>query len=545
MPKKPRHTPDPTPAQVRLRATLADCAILLLLAVWLFNTNHIFTFIDDEINMLGPAAQPTAAFFSSLGETIRSHEHPPLFDIILHFWLRATGGSLDWLRVPSLLFFLAGLFVLSRAARILAGVPGSTALIWLGALWPYGFHFARLAGWYSFAFLLIAATTWAYLRYAALLAEHADASACRWAWIRVCVLGLLLVYTNYFGWALLFLLAVDDWIRHRQHPGTLKRLLITAAIFVVAYAPLWPAFRYELGAGTTLHQSWFYRLANTAYNVYVLFISESMAPWFWKFGVPGALAILTAILFVLFVVRGPARRFLIYAALLLLLMSLGGILYPRRLFMIAPWVMLATAAAIGTVENNKWRLTVGICLGIVAGLGWYGFAARQYYATPRFFEPWEKVAQDAAETVKEGGLVVGNNPSFLFYLTYALQVPPSPNRFLFSGVVGDAIPNPQVWQPENWEQAGRPVRPRVLWVKGMPGPEQGGAMQSVSDWLDKNCAGHNDRYMARDASYLAKRRFAPQIEQLLWRIEIHDYACESSPAPSSPAPPVIIIPAPK
>lgn len=75
----------------------------------------------------------------------------------------------------------------------------------------------------------------------------------------------------------------------------------------------------------------------------------------------------------------------------------------------------------------------------------------------------------------------------------------------------------------------------------MPSPEQGGAMQSVSDWLDKNCAGHNDRYMARDASYLAKRRFAPQINQLLWRIEIHDYACESSPVP----PPVIIVPAPK
>jgi hypothetical protein len=534
MPKTPHPPAALTPAQTRLRVALADASLLLLLAFILFSTNHLFTFIDDEANILGPAAQPTGAFLSSLGTLLRGHEHPPLYDLLLHFWLRATGGAMDWLRVPSVVFFVVGLFCLSRAARLLAGAPASTALLWLGALWPYGFHFGRLAGWYSFAFFLIAALTWAYLHHAALLAENRDPAACRSAWVRVCLLGLALVYTNYLGWALLFLLAVDDWIRHRARPETKKRLLATAAIFVVAYAPLWPALWFELTVGVTVRQSWTYRLANAAYNVYVLFVSESVAPWFWSLGIPAALATAGCLLLALLGLRGHARRFLIFASILVAVMALAGILYPRRLFMVAPWFLLAIAAGIGAIENRYWRSGIALCLGLVAATGWYGFYARRFYATPRFFEPWQAVAQEAADTVRGGGLVIGNNPSFFFYLTYALQVPESPSGFRFSGIVTETIQYPQVWEAEDWEHAGRPLRPNVLWILGMPGAAQGSAMATAGQWLDTHCGGREVHYLARDPSYQAKQRLAPEINQLLWRVETHDYACPSTaPAPAN------------
>ena len=518
---------------MRLRANLADGSLLLLLVFILFSTNHLFTFIDDETLMLGPAAQPTRAFLSSLGEVIAGHEHPPLYDILLHFWIQATAGAMNWLRVPSVIFFVAGLFCLSCAVQLLAGIPGSTALLWLGVLWPYGFHFGRLAGWYSLVFFLIAALTWAYLRHAELLAENRDPAVCRAAWIRACVCGIALVYANYLGWALLFLLAVDDWIRHRARPGTMKRLLATAAIFVAAYAPLWPALWREVAIATSHPQSWTYRLANAAYNVYVLFVSESAAPWFWSFGIPAALAVAACVLLALCGLRGAARRFVIFALVLVAAMALTGILYPRRLFMVAPWLLLAIAAGIGTIGNRYWRSGMALCLGLVAAIGWYGFFARRYYATPRFFEPWESVAQDAADTVRNGGLVVGNNASFFLYLTYALQIPESPPGFRFSGIVTGAVKHPQVWQPEPWEQAGRPVRPHVIWVLGMPGAQPGSPMAEAGQWLDAHCEARNVRYLARDASYEAKRRFAPEIDQLLWRIEIHDYFCPAPPAPAS------------
>jgi hypothetical protein len=515
-----------TPAQIHLQANLVEGALLLFLAFLLINTNHLFTFIDDEVNMLGPTAQPTSVFLSSLGPLLRMHEHPPLYDLFLHFWLRLTGGAMNWLRVPSVLFFVAGLFCLSRAARLLVGVAGSTALIWLGVLWPYGFHFGRLAGWYSFVFLLISALTWTYLHHAKLPAENADPATCRSAWFRVCLLGLALVYANYLGWALLFFLVVDDWIRHRGRPDTMKRLVMTGGVFLIAYLPLWPALWHEFTIGTSFGQSWAYRLINAAYNVYVMFVSESLAPWFWSFGIPAALAVAGCLLLMLFGLRGPAQRFFIFAALLMAVMVLTGILYPRRLFVVAPWFLLATAAGIGTVQNRYWRSGIALCLGLIAAAGWYGLYVRRLYAAPRFFEPWEIVAQEAADTVRNGGLVIGNNPSFFFYLTYAVPIPESPSGFRFEGVVTKGVQHPQIWEASAWEQAGRPLRPNVLWVFGMPGPEQGSVMGSAREWLDAHCEARNVRYLARDPGYEAKQRFAPQIGQLLWRVEIHAYRCE-------------------
>jgi hypothetical protein len=267
--------------------------------------------------------------------------------------------------------------------------------------------------------------------------------------------------------------------------------------------------------------------------MYVLFVSESVAPWFWSFGIPAALATAGCVLLALFGLRGAAQRFVIFGLILVTAMAVTGILYPRRLFMVAPWFLLAIAAGIGRIEKWYWRSGIALCLGVVAATGWYGFFARRYYATPRFFEPWGSVAQDAADVVRNGGLVVANNSSFFFYLTYALQIPESPSGFHFSGIVTEAIKHPQIWEPEQWGQAGRPVRPNVLRVIGMPGAAPGSAMAAAGQWLDAHCEGGNVRYLARDPSYEAKQRFAPEVGQVLWRIEIHEYVCE--PAPPGPA----------
>jgi hypothetical protein len=282
----------------------------------------------------------------------------------------------------------------------------------------------------------------------------------------------------------------------------------------------------------TLRQSWTYRLANTAYNVYVLFVSESVGPWFWWLGVPAALGAAACLLLVFFGVHGPARRFLLFAGVLVAAMALTGILYPRRLFLVAPWVLLPIAAGIGVVENRYWRSGLALSLGMVAAVGWYGVSARQYYSAPRFLEPWEMVARDAAEAVRGGAMLVGNNPSFFFYLTYALQAPESTRPWRFSGILTQTVQHPQVLEAEAWEAAGRPLRPLMYWVRGMPGPETGTPIAAAGDWLDARCPGRSVRYLARDPGYSWKQRFAPELNQLLWRVEVRQYAC--APDPSLP-----------
>jgi hypothetical protein len=517
------------PAQTRVRATLADSFLALLFGLILLNTNSLFVFIDDEVNMLDPAAMPVGAFLGSLGEILRTHQHPPLYDLFLNLWLNLTGGTMAWLRVPSVVFFVAGIFCLSRAAQTISGSESARALIWLAILWPYGFHYGRLAGWYSLVFLLISALTWAYLRYVV--------APSREGWVRACVLGILLVYASYMGWALLFLLAADDWVRHRERQGTMKRLATTAAVFVVAYLPLWPAFWNELSLTITPAQVWSNRLLNALYNGYILFVSESVGPWFWWAGIPAAAGIATALLLVFFGIKEAPRRWLAFGALLMAGMAIAGILNPRRLFVFAPWILLPFGVAIGTIERAVWRIGIALALGLVGAAGWYGIYTQRYYGAPRFTEPWETVASETAQAVRSGAIVIGNNPSFFFYLTYALEAPErTGEQWRFSGVLTRSVQHPRVWEPEAWVASGRPISPYLLWVRGMPGPEEGTPMAEARDWLNAHCASRNVRYLARDPGYEWKQQFAPEPAPLLWRIELREYSCDSAQtSPASPA----------
>lgn len=493
---------------------------LFLLGFALVYTNRWFTVIDDETTVLSDAAQPLNATLALFRSGLGQHEHPPLHDVLLHVWLWFTGGVFDWLRAPSIVFFLVGLFLLSRAARRIGGQSSATVLLWLGALWPYGFHFGRLAIWYSFAFLVISALTWAYLRFC-------DSPTGR-AWALVWFLELALVCTNYFGWALLALLAADDWIRHRERRGTARRLLWSSALLVIAYVPLWPAFLGELNYGAQSIHSWRALPLILGFNTYVLLVSESVAPWFWSFGIPATLAVASSLLLVFFRVRRDIGRFLLFAGLLVLGMGLIEILNTKRVILVAPWVLLPMAVALGSSQGPMARRGLALSLLVVGGIGWYGIASRQYYAAPRFIEPWLSISGEAASALRNGSGVIGNNPSFFFYLTYALHVPQDRVDWRFSGTLPAQVRSEGVWDPEEWLAAGQPVRPTMLWVRGLPGPAEGTPMAAAATWLEQHCIDRSDRTLMPDPAYQWKRRYFPQLGDLFWRVEIREYACDKS-----------------
>ena len=321
---------------------------LLLLGIGLVTTNNSATFLDGEATILGAASNPLRTmlglFFSGAG----THEHPPLYEIILHFWLRWTGGNFDYLRIPSILFFLAGLFLLGRACRHLAGSSSAgVAVIWVGVLWPVGFHFGRLATSYSFSFFLVAGLTLSYFKYLE------DQTTGRWAaFFFFCA---CLIWTSYFGWAILACLAIDQVLRWRakEPAATPKVLLGTAALLCVSFLPLFSAFRSELSNGMNLHQGALTILANAAFHVFSLFVSESVAPWYWWLSVPAGLAVLLCVGLVAWWLPRPARRFLFYSVAILVVMALLGILQTQYLFMLSPWVLLPVGVAIDTAKP-RW-----------------------------------------------------------------------------------------------------------------------------------------------------------------------------------------------
>jgi hypothetical protein len=493
---------------------------LLIFGIVLVSSGRSFTFIDDEALTLRAAIEPVRTtlqlFLSGTGQ----HEHPPLYDLLLHFWLRCTGGAFEYLRVPSVFFFLVGIFLLARAAKRLGGPASAFAVIWLGVLWPYGFHYGPLAVWYSFSFFLVAAITLSYLRYLD------DQSAGRWALLLL--LSSFLIWTNYFGWVLLGCLAIDLLLRYRGGERGIKPAILipSAAVLGVAFIPLFRAFRYELHTGMNFHQRALAVLANAAFCAYSFFVSESMAPWYWRFSVPVGLAVLVCLGVTLIYVPRNVRRFFFYNCALFVIMALAGILNTKRLLLLAPWMLLPIGVAIGAnIKTRFVRIGLAAALLVITGIGWYGIYTRRFYSAPRFIEPWQQVAGDAATKINAGATVIGNSPSFFLYLTYALRISDQPGPWKFVGLLPDQVHQPHVLSPVEWALAGSPVGAKMIWIRGMNGPYGEAAMDSVAQGLDHACGARMTRLMMRDTGFSWKQRVFPELGESPWRIEVREYDC--------------------
>lgn len=496
---------------------------LALLGMGLVTSNPSATILEDEARTLSRATQPVHDFLTPFfsGRQVPD-SHPPLVDILLHFWLRWTGGSFAYLRIPSILFFLAGLFLLAQAASQLTGGKGGAAVIWAGALWPFGFHYGRLVVAPLLSFFLVCGLTFAYQK---CLEERSPAR-----WTALLLFSLALTWTNYFGWALVACIAIDLALRFRKAEFRVNwaALAGSVAVMAVAFLPFLAAIRNSLRSAVNLHQGILSMLANAAYYAYSLFVSESVAPWYWRFSVPAGLSLVLCLLLVVWRTSGPTRRLLLYSACLIVAMDLSGTLNMYRLLMLSPWILLPLGVAVEAEKPHWANLGLAAALLTIGGVGWYGVYSRHYYSAPRFVEPWEEVAGGAAGKVHTGALVISEHPSFLLYLTYILRIPDQGGPWRYEGSVTEFVHHPQVYSPVEWLASGHPAGRTVLLIRGAT--ETGGVapMDKAAMELDRACGSISSRLMVRDEGYTWKRRFFPEWDGALWTIEVREYDCSSS-----------------
>jgi Dolichyl-phosphate-mannose-protein mannosyltransferase len=490
--------------------------LLLLLGASLLFTNRWFTEVDDECAIIDRAAQPilqtVLLYLRGAGE----HEHPPLYDLILHGWLQLTRGEQYLLRLPAILFYLAATWVLAKAAKRQAGSSAQTYTVLLVVFWPYGFHFGRLAAWYSFCFLLVTLVTWNYFRYSEF--PHLG------NWCRLAGSAVLLLYSNYLAWALLGCLAIDYVIQkkmmsRKQWVGLAGTLLLLAA----AYIPIARVFVAELHRGVQPSEHILNTLLNGIYDLYCLFVSESVAPWFWGIGVPVAVAIGICLLTTFVLVSAQGKRFLLYFVGLLAVMSLFGIANTRRMLFISPWLILPLSMALAQNADKYSRRILTAALLFIAAIGWYGIVSRGLYAAPHWIEPWEAIAQREAAVTREGGIVIGNNPSFFFYLTYDLAS--NGDLHNFEGLLPDSTHRANVYNTLQWLGGGRPLGAQTVLVKGPHFQIPSGPMDEAEQELDKLCSLQSSERLVHDRGAELKQRFGPETGQTPWRIEILTYAC--------------------
>ena len=201
---------------------------------------------------------------------------------------------------------------------------------------------------------------------------------------------MALVYSNYFGWALVGLLMLD--LAVHDLPSFLsrwKRHVGGGLLLLVAYAPMLTAFHGEVQRGIHPRHSLLATAVIGAYNLYCIFVSESVAPWYWALGVPAGLAVAVCLAAMLRLTPRPAKRFLLYFGSLLAVMTILGIVDPKRPLFVAPWLILPLAVTLGTVPKaSAWRRVSLLSLVVAGAIGWCGIFARTLYAAPHWVEPW-------------------------------------------------------------------------------------------------------------------------------------------------------------
>ena len=469
--------------------------------------------------MISAAACPVGRTANLFIHGTGQHEHPPLYDLLLHGWLQITGGQMRLLRLPSIGFYLLGIGVLTVTARKLSGAKAARTVLWIGALWPFGFHFGRLSAWYSLSFLLVAILTY---RYLAFLTARTVKN-----WLLAVIPAILLLYTNYFGWAILGCVFLDYMLQTRNELRCRwPHILFTALLLMFAFLPLMPAFLAEIDRGVGNGNSVLGTALLEAFNIYALFASESVAPWYWTLGIPVSIAIIGCAAAVLWYAPPVARRLFVYSLLLISGMSLLGIIATKRLLLISAWAVLPVGLCLGTLQTRRWKAFLLVLLLLIAGVGWFGTVARRFYAAPRFIEPWNRVAVQMAKAVREGDVVIATHPSFFFYLTYELHRAEKGSPLNLAEVWPYRIEGPPVYNPMSWLARGRQLSVNMFVVRDVSSTR---AVDDAETYIADRCMVADVNRLLPDSGFSLKERFLPGFPKVRYRIEVRHYRCAQKP----------------
>jgi hypothetical protein len=386
-----------------LRRTQGSGRVALLLVVLygvaLFATNPRVTVFDDEASIVFSSGRDPLDVLGSFLHGRGQHLHPPLYDILLHGWIRLSGGLTELLRAPSIVFSCLAIWLLGATAELLW--QRRLLAVTLAFLWPPGYFYARPAHWAPLAMLLVAGTTWSYL---------AARQSRRGRDVAIFALfGLALVYTNYLGWAFLGALAIHLLLT-RPDPPVLKRFLLAGLAIAAGFLPLTLALLRLLGPATQLESPVLLRAANALYLGYALLVSEAVAPWRW----PALIAFVGIALLAYVALRTPrALPWLGLLGVVYLPATWLGLLDGKKASLMGPWLLLYLTGLLSATRRPR---IAALALLLVFGTGWAGIASQRWMASHRYTEPWALVAETVARAARPGDLILCSHPSFYFYL---------------------------------------------------------------------------------------------------------------------------------
>lgn len=235
-------------AEKTVAGNLVDRWVLLIwLAVggfMLWGAGH-YTVFDDE-------ALSCRLYTMPMGEMVRSlwdgvDPDPPLYYLLENVWVHIFGVGPLALRSLSILFFLAGLVVMRRAAEAWFDRSTGLATMILCALHPAHLFLGFAARWYSLMFLMVALLLWATAR------KGLGARGQRRPTVLWVLAAAGVCYTNYFGPVVVGMVWLVGLWRDRGNQAAVRHWVVAAigALLLQApwFLPLWRQSKHFIADG--------------------------------------------------------------------------------------------------------------------------------------------------------------------------------------------------------------------------------------------------------------------------------------------------------
>ena len=393
---------------------------------------------EDEANGYFLARKPMAELLQAMSSNV--HEDPPLYDVILHGWIRIFDYHVPALRSLSIVFWalmLPGLFLVTRR---LADNRTAWIAVAIACLLPSHWLFPGTMRWYS---LYSCLSVWNFYFFLGIFKtrkqdvpeERPVRYWARWV-LPYAVTGAALWYTNYSAPVLFFSHLVVALIGAQDRKRVVTGLVAGWILVSFLYLPWLPTFLAQMGVSVRTFSP-----VSSVVAVWVMAAGEFVSPLNpWVAASAGATGLLLGILLL-----GNLRHCWIPTVILAVVLAImigTGVIGSRRVMFLVPLLAVIFAIALQRREfAPRWTLVAraGLLMfaGVVVATSLVQMVRRESWVTYRWLDPIELAVQRIEQRDPEATVLTNSNPA-LFYLhdehgKAAFSQPPD-RRLRFSGL---------------------------------------------------------------------------------------------------------------
>lgn len=393
-------------------------ALISAVVLWSYNLGSN-SFWDDEILSIFHARVLTN--FTSLFSLQQGNAHPPVYFLLLRYWLSLGNDSESWIRLLSVLLALPAIPCIYFLGKYLVNQWIGISASYLYVVMPLMFIYNREVRMYSLFTTLSCISLLLLLR-----AIEKDRAV---PWILYSLVTFITLVTHYHGFLVLGAQSIFLFLHIITGKNLWRlssRFLLSAGVSMILFLPFVPAIFDAYRTFGSMWQSGSKSvLVTIGYLSFSLALGQTIMPWN-PIALIGIIAVVTICAYGLWYYRSHHKLIMVLLSYGMVVFILGPIVshnMPRYYLFFVPLLCIWLASGIVCIKP----LFISLILALLLLFSWIT-ADINYYAGRDFHimstvEPWREVAEFLSKNVLPEDKIIGGSQSLRYYYLprYSLQ----------------------------------------------------------------------------------------------------------------------------